>query len=67
MLLGSAASWDNGLHWADPGEIIRLNQAYMPGLTFSEIGDDPLVPSPAGFTRRCWRLSARLLLRFLPT
>ena len=47
-LLGLAASSDNGLHWTDLGEIIRLNQAYMPGLTFSEIGDDPLVLSPDG-------------------
>jgi len=47
-LLGLAESTDNGLHWTDLGEIIRLNQAYMPGLTFSEIGDDPLVLSPDG-------------------
>ena len=47
-LLGLAASSDNGLHWTDLGEIIRLNQAYMPGLTFSEIGDGRLVLSPDG-------------------
>jgi hypothetical protein len=47
-LLGLAASWDNGLHWTDLGEIIRLNQAYRPGLVFHEIGADPLVLSPDG-------------------
>jgi hypothetical protein len=47
-LLGLAASSDNGLHWSDLGEIIRLNQAYMPGLTFSEIGAGRLVLSPDG-------------------
>ena len=30
--LGLAASSDNGLHWRDLGEIIRLNQAYAVGL-----------------------------------
>lgn len=47
-LLGLAASWDGGLHWIDLGEIIRLNQAYKPGLVFHEIGADPLVLSPDG-------------------
>ena len=47
-LLGLAASTDNGLHWIDLGEIIRLNQAYAPGLAFSEIGDGRLVLSPDG-------------------
>jgi hypothetical protein len=47
-LLGLAASSDNGLHWTDLGEIVRLNQAYMPGLTFSEIGAGRLVLSPDG-------------------
>jgi hypothetical protein len=44
--LGLAASWDNGLHWTDLGEIIRLNQAYKVGLDLWEIGDGPLVLSP---------------------
>ena len=47
-LLGLAASKDNGLHWIDLGEIIRLNQAYMTGLNFAEIGDGRLVLSPDG-------------------
>jgi hypothetical protein len=47
-LLGLAASSDNGLHWTDLGEIIRLNQAYQPGLNFSEIGDGHMVLSPDG-------------------
>jgi hypothetical protein len=46
--LGLAASTDNGLHWTDLGEIIRLNQAYAPGLDGFEIGDGPLVLSPDG-------------------
>src|SRR5580692_1572861 len=46
--LGLAASTDNGLHWTDLGEIIRLNQAYMVGLDGFEIGDGPLVLSPDG-------------------
>ena len=46
--LGLAASSDNGLHWTDLGEIIRLNQAYAPGLDGFEIGDGPLVLSPDG-------------------
>jgi len=44
--LGLAASWDNGLHWTDLGEVIRLNQAYEVGLDGWEIGDGPLVLSP---------------------
>jgi hypothetical protein len=44
--LGLAASTDNGLHWTDLGEIIRLNQAYAVGLDGFEIGDGPLVLSP---------------------
>ena len=44
--LGLAASSDNGLHWTDLGEIIRLNQAYEVGLDGWEIGDGPLVLSP---------------------
>jgi hypothetical protein len=46
--LGLATSTDNGLHWTDLGEIIRLNQAYAPGLDGFEIGDGPLVLSPDG-------------------
>ena len=46
--LGLAASLDNGLHWTDLGEIIRLNQAYAVGLDGFEIGDGPLVLSPGG-------------------
>ncbi len=46
--LGLAASTDNGLHWTDLGEIIRLNQAYAVGLDGFEIGDGPLVLSPEG-------------------
>jgi len=46
--LGLAASADNGLHWTDLGEIIRLNQAYAAGLDGFEIGDGPLVLSPDG-------------------
>jgi hypothetical protein len=47
-VLGLAASSDNGLHWTDLGEIIRLNQAYELGLEGFEIGDGPLVLSPDG-------------------
>jgi hypothetical protein len=46
--LGVATSTDNGLHWTDLGEIIRLNQSYAPGLDGFEIGDGPLVLSPDG-------------------
>ena len=46
--LGLAASSDNGIHWIDLGEIIRLNQAYAVGLDGFEIGDGPLVLSPDG-------------------
>ncbi len=44
--LGLASSTDNGLHWTDLGEIIRLNQAYEVGLEGFEIGDGTLVLSP---------------------
>ena len=47
-LLGLAESTDNGRHWTDLGEIVRLNQAYKPGLTFAEIGDR----SPRSLARR---------------
>jgi hypothetical protein len=45
-VLGLAASSDNGMRWTDLGEIIRLNQAFAPGLDPFEIGDGPLVLSP---------------------
>ena len=45
-VLGLAASTDNGRHWTDLGEIVRLDQAYAPGLQGFEIGDGPLVLSP---------------------
>jgi hypothetical protein len=45
-VLGLAASSDNGEHWTDLGEIIRLNQAFAPGLDGFEIGDGRLVLSP---------------------
>ena len=44
--LGLAASSDNGRHWKDLGEVVRLNQAYAVGLDGFEIGDGPLVLSP---------------------
>ena len=44
---GLAASWDNGWHWTDLGEVVRPNQSYAPNLPgFDEIGDGPLVLSP---------------------
>jgi hypothetical protein len=46
--LGLAASSDNGAHWTDLGEIVRLNQSYAPGLDGFEIGDGPLVLSRDG-------------------
>src|SRR5579863_6966270 len=47
---GLAASWDNGLHWTDLGEVVRPNQAFAYHLApgFDEIGDGPLVMSPDG-------------------
>jgi hypothetical protein len=47
---GLAASWDNGLHWTDLGEVVRPNQSFAPELApgFDEIGDGPLVISPDG-------------------
>jgi hypothetical protein len=48
-----AASTDNGLHWTDLGEIIRLNQAYAVGLDGFEIGDGPLVLSPTAGISIC--------------
>jgi len=47
-VLGLAASMDDGRHWTDLGEIVRLNQAYAPGLGGFEIGDGPLVLAPDG-------------------
>jgi hypothetical protein len=47
-VLGLAASTDNGRHWTDLGEIVRLNRAYAYGLQGFEIGDGPLVLSPDG-------------------
>jgi hypothetical protein len=47
-VLGLAASSDHGRHWIDLGEVVRLNQAYAPGLAGFEIGDGPLVLSPDG-------------------
>jgi hypothetical protein len=44
--LGLAASTDNGLHWTDLGEVVRLNQAFTLGLDGFEIGDGQLVLSP---------------------
>jgi hypothetical protein len=45
---GLAASWDNGLHWTDLGEVVRPNQSFSPTLApgYDEIGDGPLVLSP---------------------
>ena len=45
---GLAASWDNGLHWTDLGEVVRPNQSFSPTLApgDDEIGDGPLVMSP---------------------
>lgn len=47
---GLAASFDNGLHWTDLGEVVRPNQSFAPKLApgFDEIGDGPLVLSPDG-------------------
>jgi len=47
---GLAASWDNGLHWTDLGEVVRPNQSFAPQLApgYDEIGDGPLVMSPDG-------------------
>jgi hypothetical protein len=47
---GLAASWDNGLHWTDLGELVRPNQSFAYDLApgFDEIGDGPLVMSPDG-------------------
>lgn len=44
--LGLASSADNGIHWTDLGEVVRLNQSYAVGLDGFEIGDGPLVLSP---------------------
>jgi hypothetical protein len=45
---GLAASWDNGFHWTDLGEVVRPNQSLSATLApgYDEIGDGPLVLSP---------------------
>jgi hypothetical protein len=44
---GLAASWDNGLHWTDLGEVVRPNQSYAPNQAgFDPMGPGPLVLSP---------------------
>ena len=47
---GLAASWDNGLHWTDLGEVIRPNQSLALKLApgFDPMGAGPLVLSPDG-------------------
>jgi hypothetical protein len=47
-LLGLAVSRDDGLHWTDLGEIIRLNQPYKSDLPGFDIGSPRLVDSPDG-------------------
>jgi len=47
-VLALAASRDNGLHWIDLGEIIRVNQAYRADLDGYDIGDQTLALSPDG-------------------
>jgi hypothetical protein len=47
-LLGLAVSRDDGLHWADLGEIVRLNQPYEADLAGFDIGSPRLVDSPDG-------------------
>jgi hypothetical protein len=47
---GLAASWDNGQHWTDLGEVIRPNQSLALNLApgFDPMGAGPLVMSPDG-------------------
>lgn len=47
---GLAASWDNGLHWADLGEVVRPNQSLAPELApgFDPMGAGTMVLSPDG-------------------
>jgi hypothetical protein len=47
---GLAASWDNGQHWIDLGEVIRPNQSLALNLApgFDPMGAGPLVMSPDG-------------------
>jgi hypothetical protein len=45
-LLGLAVSRDDGFHWTDLGEIIRLNQPYEADLAGFDIGSPRLVDSP---------------------
>ena len=67
--LGLAESTDNGLHWTDLGEIIRLNQAYAVGLDGFEIGDGPLTllsPPTASISTCLFRLLDRPTARSTP-
>ena len=45
---GLAASWDNGLHWTDLGEVVRPNQSLAPELApgFDPMGAGTFVLSP---------------------
>jgi hypothetical protein len=45
---GLAASWDNGLHWMDLGEVVRPNQSLAPNLApgFDPMGAGSFVLSP---------------------
>jgi hypothetical protein len=45
-LLGLAVSLDDGLHWTDLGEIVRLNQPYAMDLAGFDLGSPRLVYSP---------------------
>jgi len=49
---GLAASWDNGLHWADLGEVVRPNQSLAPELYpgFDPMGAGSFVLRPTGST-----------------
>jgi hypothetical protein len=47
-VLALAASSDEGAHWTDLGEIIRVNQSFAEDLDGFDIGDAPLVVSPDG-------------------
>jgi hypothetical protein len=47
-VLALAASSDEGAHWTDLGEIIRVNQSFAEDLDGFDIGDAPLVISPDG-------------------
>ena len=47
-LLGLALSIDNGFHWTDLGEIIRLNQLYETDLAGFDLGAPRMIPSLDG-------------------